>query len=160
MMNVYVKLGDIEGDSTHEDHPAWIEASTFHWGVSRAVVTEIGSPDDRLASHPVVDSITLVKKVDRATTFLLSEVTVGSHGKPCQIHICAGARQVICELELENALVTSVHLLTNGHGDDHLTEHVGISFTKVLFKYVTTESDNRTQYPSIFSYDIPTARGY
>ena len=75
---IYLKLGDIEGSSTDEDHEGWIELDSFSYGVVNSIncVEKIqGNPGGEACSHANVE---LTKIIDKTSPQLYAHSALGS----------------------------------------------------------------------------------
>ncbi|MGF1461684.1 MAG: type VI secretion system tube protein Hcp [Maricaulaceae bacterium] len=66
-MGIYLKHGDLKGAATLEDHEAWIDVSSFQWGVE----VPTAQKGQAQVGHRVYSSFVVTKEVDSATTGLM-----------------------------------------------------------------------------------------
>jgi type VI secretion system secreted protein Hcp len=156
-MAIYLKYGDIEGDATHENHKKWFDIHSCQWGVGRAISTPVGSAANREASNPSLSEIVITKTLDKASAKLFEESLIGE-GKKAEIHFITTGNpgESYLELVLTNTLISGYSVSSGG---DRPTESLSLNFTQIELKSIPTKEDVTGGSPSVYTYDLATAKG-
>lgn len=161
-MPIFMNYDGITGDVTTAGHEAWIELSSFQWGVGRGIGDAASSGADREASTPSVSEVVVTKVNDSASTNLMrASLGIGpaGEGKTVKIDFCktdVSQPEPYLQLTLTNTLVSG---WSASSGGDRPSESLSLNFTKVEFKSVTMGGANDTGSPDTASYDLTTQTG-
>jgi type VI secretion system secreted protein Hcp len=131
--SVFLKLGDIKGESTAVGHEGEIEILSWSWGASNPAT--IGTTSGGLSAGRVaIADLSLMKLLDSATPKLFELVTRGAHTpKAVLIVRKEGDRPFdYLRITLEDVLVSSLQLSA---ATDRPSESVSLSFGKVTVEY-------------------------
>ena len=157
-MPIYMKVDGIDGAVTEAAHDKWIDCSSLSWGSSRSIVSTTGSTRNREASQPAVSEVTITKEMDESSPYLFLESVVGK-GKTVNIHLVqtgdGGELETYMEYDLENSLVSNYSVSSGG---DRPIESVGLSFTKLVMRYIPTANDRSSEAQIPAGYDLSTAK--
>lgn len=156
-MAVYVKYEGIDGEATHENHKKWLDVSSMQWGVGRAISTPSGSTANREASEPSVSEVTITKLMDSSSPKFFTEAVTGAVGKKVEIHLVTTGSpgNTYASYILTDALVSAYSTSTGG---DRPSESISISFTKMEYKFIPYDGNNKAGSPIAVSYDISTTK--
>lgn len=156
-MAIYVKYDGIDGEATHQDHQKWIDVSSLQFGIGRAIATPSGSTNNREASEPSVSEITLTKLMDTSSPKLFTESATGNAGKTVKIDLVSTGSPGVtyATYTLTNTLVSAYSVSTGG---DRPSESFSLSFTKVEFKLIPYDNENKAGNPITVSYDLSTTK--
>ena len=156
-MGIYMNYDGIKGEATQQDHKQWIDVLSVSWGAGRSISTVSGSAQNREASEPTLSEISIVKQFDAASPKLFTEACAGSEGKTVKIELTTtGSPSVVfCQYTLTNALISSYSVSSSG---DRPTESIGISYTKLEFKFTPYDDKNKAGTPTTVSYDLATTK--
>jgi type VI secretion system secreted protein Hcp len=158
-MPIYMKYDGVTGGVTESSHTGWIELNSFSWGLGRAIRTVVGSTDDREASAPRVNEVTVTKDNDVASINLMQEALTG-FGKTAQIDFARTAKgqlDVYLTLTLTNTMISGYSHSSNG-GDGRPAESLSLNFSKFEYKYTEMETDASPGTSSTVGYDLGTAK--
>lgn len=158
-MPAYMKLGDIKGEVTQENHKGWIDIVSVSLGVARHVTTPVGRAANRESSEPTVSDISISKAVDSASVPIFQEsVTSSKGGMSVTIDFCNtdDGGHPYMQYILSNALVSSYSV--SGSGDSPPMEQLSLNYTKLEFKYVVRDDKGKGSKPMVGSYDVATAK--
>ena len=149
---MYLKIGDIKGESTDKVHKDEIDVLAWSWGLSNSGTTNSGGGGG--AGKANVQDISLVKYIDLSTTDLMKGVLEGKHFPDATITVRKpGAKPIdVVKYVLKDILVTSVSNGGSG-GEDRLTESVTLNFAKIESHYTKIKPDGKCQEVS-FGWDI------
>ncbi len=137
-VDMYIKIGDIKGESTDDKHKEWIIIESFSHSMSPSVGAE------RSRGGVTFGDIVVVKELDKSTPKIGEAVTKGGHFPEVKIDLVRtfsdGTRATYYAYELTNVLITSYSIGGSGEVGSTPTEQVSLNFEKAKVTY--TEFDN------------------
>jgi type VI secretion system secreted protein Hcp len=154
-MDMFMKIGDIKGESTDKKHPAEIDVLAWSWGISNSGTTHQGGGGG--AGKANVQDLSFTKYTDASSHALLLAASNGQHYP--QAHLVVrkaggkGAPIEYIKIEMSEVLVTSVSCGGSG-GEDRLTENVTLNFAKVKYEYTPQKPDGTPDTTKEMVYDI------
>lgn len=146
---IYLKLGDIAGPSTDEDHSDWIEIDSFSYGVVNSIncVEKIqGNPGGEACTHMNVD---LNKIIDKTSPQLYAHCSLGSMWAEATVEVFE-EKEVLFKVVLNNVAVSSISV--SGGADGVPYENLSLAYTKINWTYKAEpdqEFDLATQASSL-----------
>src|SRR5688572_2733280 len=137
--DIFLKLGDIKGESMDDKHRDEIEVLSFSWGVTNSGVMSGGSGGG--AGKATVHDLSIVHNLDKASPLLLKACATGTHSKDAIItHRKAGkGQQEYLIVKLTDVMITGV--THGGAASQPASENVTLSFAKVDFEYKPQKPD-------------------
>ena len=146
-VDMFIKIGDIKGESVDAKHKEEIDVLAWSWGSSQSGTTHMGSGGG--AGKVNVQDLSITKWVDKASPVLWKHVCMGTHIKETTLIVRkAGGKPVeYIKLVLIDAIITSISTGGSG-GEDRLTENVTINFSKFKLDYVPQKEDG-TALPAV-----------
>ena len=156
-MAIYLKYEGIDGEATHDKHQKWIDIGSLQFGLGRAISTPAGAAANREASEPSVSEVTVTKMLDSSSSKLFTESATGAAGNKVEKHhVSTGSPgNTYAEYTLTNALVSAYSISTGG---DRPSESISINFTKIEYKFIPYDSNNKAGTPVTVSYDLSTTK--
>jgi len=140
-VDIFIKIGDINGESQDTVHKNDIDVLAWHWGMSQNGNMHMGSGGG--AGKVNIQDLSFTKYVDKSTPNLMMACSSGKHYPEAKLVIrkAGGDSQVeYMIITLKEVLVSSVG--TGGsRGDDRLTEEVSLNFAQVLVDYQPQKAD-------------------
>lgn len=133
-VDMFIKIGDIKGESGDDKHKQEIDVLSWSWGASNSGTTHTGSGGG--AGKVNVHDISFTKYIDSSSNALLQAVCIGKHYADATLTVrkAGGTPLEYVMIKLEEVLVTGVS--TGGSiGEDRLTENITLNFAKFMFKY-------------------------
>jgi type VI secretion system secreted protein Hcp len=129
-MDIFVKVGDLEGESTDDQHMNWIDALSY----SGAVFNDA-------AGRSCFDDISFVHRYDKASPSLSLYAAMGTLVREVLIHFehASTPTQSFLEIILTDATITSVSSGGSG-GEDILNETVTFTFNTIKWRYTAPGS--------------------
>jgi len=139
-VDMFIKIGDIKGESVDAKHKDEIDVLAWSWGGSQSGTTHMGSGGG--AGKVNVQDLSITKWVDKATPILFKTMCEGSHIKEIVLTVRkAGGKPVeYLKLTLIDTIITSLSTGGSG-GEDRLTENLTINFAKFKLDYVPQKED-------------------
>jgi type VI secretion system secreted protein Hcp len=137
--DAFIKIKDIDGESTDEQHKDWIEVISFNHGVSQQVSTTASSAGGASAERASFHEFIFSKQLDIASPALNLACADGTHIDEIIIELCrAGTDKVkFMEYKLTNCLISGV-TITGGGGKNEgelPTESISINYGKITWSY-------------------------
>lgn len=145
--DAFLKIEGIDGEVNAGGITGAMGVADYSWGVSNTSVGSSGVATGKRVHKP----LTFVKQIDKASPLLYKSCATGKHYDKATLVVRSsdgsGRIQLLMQYELEDVIITSVHVAmgdVNGDGTAELTEQVTITFSKISWTHVpsqTTESD-------------------
>lgn len=154
-VDMFMKIGDIKGESTDKKHPNEIDVLSWSWGISNSGTTHQGGGGGSGKAN--VQDLSFTKYIDASSHALLLAASNGQHyGKANLVVRKAGGKGAPIEyikIEMDEVMVTSVSCGGSG-GEDRLTENVTLNFAKVKYEYTPQKPDGTPDTTKEMTYDI------
>ena len=152
-VDMFIKIGDIKGESKDKTHGKEIDVLAWSWGISNSGSAHAGGGAG--AGKANVQDLSFTKWVDSASPHLLLAACNGKHYKEALLTVRkAGEKPVeYIKIKLEELMVTSVSTGGSG-GEDRLTENVTLNFAKVHFDYTPQKPDGTAETAIPMQWDI------
>jgi len=138
---VFMKLGDIEGESSSTDnaHKEWIVIESLSTSMNVSPThTSTGAGASRRRGDAIVEEISLTKFVDKASPKLAEAVCKGTVIPKVEIYVTASytdeGREPYYMYELTNVMVTSYSVNAGGSGDQPV-EDFKLNFGEIKVSY-------------------------
>jgi type VI secretion system secreted protein Hcp len=152
-MPAFLKLGDIKGEATDQDHKDWIRLESISAPIHRSVPQ--GAKDQQRArGETTLGDVVVVRQLDKSSTKLQEACASGKFYPEAEIHLCVtvkGKQEPYLKYLLKNVIVTSYSFHGNGSGDPQPSEEVTFGFTAVDWTYVIVDpntGDNKGNVPA------------
>lgn len=137
MLDAYLQIGDIKGESMDDKHRQWIEVHNVSWGVTQPRATAISTAGGHTSGKAEVHEVVFDKLADIASPVLFQTSAAGKTLPKATFHFFRadgdGSRVKYFEIELENVMLSSV-LPTSGNGGI-ITEKVNLASSKFKCTY-------------------------
>jgi type VI secretion system secreted protein Hcp len=133
-VDMFMKIGDIKGESTDKTHKDTIDVLAWSWGMSNSGTTHMGGGGG--AGKVNVQDLSFTKYIDASSNALMKACCEGKHYDEATLTVrkAGGTPLEYIVLKLEEVMVTSVSTGGSG-GEDRLTENVTLNFAKFMYKY-------------------------
>jgi type VI secretion system secreted protein Hcp len=140
-VDIFIKIGDIKGESQDSVHKDEIDVLAWNWGMSQNGNMQMGSGGG--AGKVNIQDLTFTKYLDKSTPNLMMACSSGKHYPEAKLVI----RKAGGESPIEYTLITLKEVLISSLGtggartDDRLTEQVSLNFAEVKVEYQPQKSD-------------------
>ena len=134
-IDMFMKLGDIKGESTDKAHKDEIEVLSWSWGLSQSGTMRMGTGGG--AGKVSVQDLSFTKYSDKASPPIMAACTKGTHIAKAVLTVRkAGGDNPLeyYKITLEGVLVSSFSTGGSG-GEERFTEHVSLNFEKFHVEY-------------------------
>ena len=157
--DAYLKIEGLEGESTSKGMEKQIEIESFTWGDSHAVT--VGSGTGGISAGKVnIETLNVVKKVDKASAHLFLASCDGSHFKSATLTFRkatgSGGQKPFLILKLTDCMVAAYHLAGATGGSDTPAESVSFAFGKIEYEYYEQKSDGSTSKAGNAGWNVQT----
>lgn len=142
--DAFIKIGDVKGESGDSKHKDEIEVLSFHFGVSNAGSSGMGSGGG--SGRAQVADFSFVKKVDKSSPVLFQHCATGEHIKSAMFVIrrAGGTQLEYLKIKLADVLVSSVRPGGSSQGSDEVPlEEVSLNFSQIHVDYQAQGPDGK-----------------
>ena len=152
-MDMFIKIGDIKGESKDSKHKEKIDVLAWSWGLSNSGNAQVGGGAG--AGKVNVQDLSFTKYIDSATCPLMLAASNGKHYKEALLIVRKAGEKPLeyVKIKMEDVLITSVSTGGSG-GEDRLTENVSLNFAKVSVDYTPQKQDGSADTAIPYSWDI------
>jgi len=147
-VDMFLKIEEIDGESTDKGHKDWIELESVTWSVETP--TSGGVP----TGPPTISGITVKNVLDKSSPNLFKAAVSGEHLRDVKIDFCrSDDKGCYLKYELENAMISKYNF-GGSSSEDQLTESVTFNFAKIKVTYQKFDKGKPTEEIVEFSYDV------
>jgi type VI secretion system secreted protein Hcp len=134
-MDMFIKIGDLKGESRDKTHKEEIDVLAWSWGMSNSGSAHVGSGAG--AGKCNVQDLSFTKYVDKSSPDLMLACCNGKHYPSATLIVRKAGEKPLeyIKITLTELLVTSVSTGGSG-GEDRLTENVTLNFAQVKLDYI------------------------
>ena len=136
--DAYLKVQDIDGESTDDKHADWIEILSYSTGVVQASSGSASSGGGASAERADFQDFSIVKALDKASPKLALACANGTHVPEVTLELCraGGDKLKYMEYKLTNCIVSSVRPGGSSQGGETLPlEEVSFNYGKIAWTY-------------------------
>ena len=140
-VDMFIKIGDVEGESADKTHAKEIDVLAWSWGMSQSGSMHVGGGGG--AGKVSIQDISLTKWIDKSSPNLMMACSSGKHYPEAKLTIRKAGGEDPVEyliITLKEVLVSSISTGGSG-GEDRLTENVTLNFGQVLVDYQPQKQD-------------------
>jgi len=139
-VDMFLKLGDIKGESVDDKHKDEIDVLSWSWGMSQSSTTHMGGGGG--AGKVAVSDLHITKYTDSASPNLMLSCCTGKHYDEATLVIRKAGDKPLeyLKIKMSEVLISSVQWAGSG-ADDRLTESVTLNFGKVNQVYTPQKAD-------------------
>lgn len=139
-VDMFLKIGDVEGESQDKDHGKEIDILAWNWGLSQSGTMHLGGGGG--AGKVSVQDLSVTKYVDKATPNLMKMCCNGEQFKEAVLTVRKAGKKPLeyIIITMKDVIISS--LSTGGAGaDERLTESVTFNFGEVKLDYQPQKND-------------------
>jgi len=153
-VDMFIKIGDIKGESRDKSHKEEIDVLAWSWGLSQSGSAHMGGGAG--AGKVNVQDISFTKFVDTATTPLMLACCNGKHYDEAVLTVRKAGENPLEYLKITiNELIISSISTGGSGGEDRLTENISLNFGKFKVEYQPQdEKGAKKGGPSTVGWDI------
>jgi len=153
LVDMFLKLDGIKGESQDHKHKDEIHIESFSWGMAQHGTHGAGGGGG--AGKVSVHDISVTKLVDKATPELMLACCNGQHIKEGLLTVRKAGETALeyLKIKLTDILVSSVQ--EAGHGSEMLKESLSLNFSKFQVQYQPQGADGKAQGgPQMMGWDV------
>lgn len=152
-VDIFIKVGDIEGESSDKKHGKEIDVLAWSWGMSQSGTTHMGGGGG--SGKVNVQDLSFTKYVDASTHALMKACCDGTHYPEAKLTVRKAGKDALeyIKLTLKEVIVTSVSTGGSG-GEDRLTENVALNFAEFKLEYTPQKPDGTGDSAKEFAWNI------
>ena len=145
----FMKLGDIKGEATDNEHKDWIIIESMSSPIFRAMTTDSATGVQRRRGDVILGDLTCTKELDKSSPKIAESLCTGAPFPEVTIQFCLevpktdgtlGTRQEpYLTYKLQDVIVTSYSFHGNAAGDPLPTEEITLGYTEVEWTYITID---------------------
>lgn len=146
--DAFVKFATVPGESTDDKHKEWIEALSFHWGVSQATGGSASSTGGHAGQRADISDFSFVHHLDKASPKLFLACTSGEHIADATFELCkaGGDKQKYFIAKMTDVMISSVRPGGSAQGGDSIPlEEVSMRFAKIVIDYIPVDAKGKPQ---------------
>lgn len=139
-IDMFLKIGDINGESADGTHGKEIDLISWGWGMSNSGTTHTGTGGG--SGKVNVQDITISKYCDTASGPLMLACCNGKHFPEAKLTVRKAGEKPLeyFKITMKDVLVTSMSTGGSG-GDDRLIESVSLNFAEYKVEYTPQNKD-------------------
>jgi type VI secretion system secreted protein Hcp len=134
-VDIFIKIGDVKGESQDKTHKEEIEVLAWSWGMSQSGTMHMGTGGG--AGKVNVQDFSFTKYLDKATPILMGKCATGQHFDKTILTVRkAGGDNPLeyFKITFEGVLISSISEGGSG-GEDRFTENITLNFEKYHVEY-------------------------
>lgn len=133
-MDMFIKIGDVKGESRDAKHKEEIDVLAWSWGMSNSGSAHVGGGAG--AGKVNVQDISFTKYVDKSSPDLMLACANGKHYDKATLVVRKAGETPLeyITITMEDLIITSISTGGSG-GEDRLTENVTLNFARVKVEY-------------------------
>jgi type VI secretion system secreted protein Hcp len=133
-MDMFIKIGELKGESRDKVHKDEIDVLAWSWGISNSGSAQVGGGAG--AGKCNVQDLSFTKYIDKASPDLMLACCNGKHFPKATLTVRKAGENPLEYLlvTVEELIVTSISTGGSG-GEDRLTENVTLNFAGVKVNY-------------------------
>lgn len=151
--DLFIKIGDIKGESQDDKHKGEIDVLAFNWGVHQAGSMGVGGGGG--VGKASFGDFSFTHRFDKASPNLLKACANGEHIKEVKLTVRKAGKtpQEFLIFKMNDVLITSVAPAGDG-SDTGLIESVTLQPSKVDLEYKPQKQDGSLDAGVSFKWDI------
>ena len=156
LVDFFLKLDGIPGDSRDAHHKDEIDLESFSWGESNSGTRGGGGGGG--AGKVQLEDLNVVMKLNKASPLLLKACASGQHIKEAVLTARRAVKQQLefLVIKLSDVLVSSYE--TSGGVSSEPTDHVAFNFGKIEFEFRAQKPDGALDTPVHAGWDLKTGK--
>jgi type VI secretion system secreted protein Hcp len=154
LVDYYLKIDGIEGESTDSTHKGEIDVESWSWGASNQGASRAGGGGG--AGKVAMQDFNFVMKMNKASPKLMLACATGQH-IPKAVLTCrkaGGSQENFLVVTMTDLLISSYQTGGSGHGDIVPIDQISLNFATVKHEYKEQKSDGSVGAPVTAGYDV------
>jgi type VI secretion system secreted protein Hcp len=137
---MFLKLGDLKGESVDGTHKDEMDVLAWSWGMSQSGTTHMGGGGG--SGKVAVQDLSVTKYVDKCSPALILACCDGTHYPEAVLTVRKAGKTALeyIKLTMKELIVSSVSTGGSG-GEDRLTENLVLNFAEFKVEYTPQKPD-------------------
>lgn len=153
-VDMFMKIGDIKGESLDSKHVGEIDVMSFSWGLTQSGTLAFGGGAG--AGKAQFSDFSFTTNVSKASPTLFLACASGEHIKDAQLSVRrsgenVGSQEDYLIVKMNDVIISSYQ--TSG-GGDRPTESVSMAFAKIEYSYRPQKPDGSLDAPVTAGWDL------
>jgi len=152
-VDMFIKIGDLKGESPDDKHKEEIQLLAWSWGMSQSGTTHVGTGAG--SGKVNVQDLSFTHYIDKVSPNLMLACANGKHFSEALLTVRKAGEKPLeyLKITMTDLIVTSV--TTGGSsGESQLTENVSLNFAKFKVEYTPQKKDGSGDAPVTVGWDI------
>jgi type VI secretion system secreted protein Hcp len=139
-VDMFIKIGDIKGESMDSKHKDEIDVLAWSWGLSQSGSMHLGGGGG--SGKVSVQDISLTKYVDKSSPNLMKLCCNGKHIPEAKLTVRKAGENPLeyLTITMKDLLISSFSTGGSG-GEDRITENIALNFATVKVSYQQQKKD-------------------
>jgi type VI secretion system secreted protein Hcp len=139
-VDMFLKLGDVKGESVDGSHKDEIDVLAWSWGMSQSGTTHMGGGGG--SGKVSVQDLSVTKYVDKSSPALMLACCDGTHYPDAVLTVRKAGKTALEYIKLTMKELIVANVSTGGSGgEDRLTENVVLNFAEFKIEYTPQKPD-------------------
>jgi type VI secretion system secreted protein Hcp len=152
-MDIFIKIGDLKGESVDDKHKDEVQVLAWSWGMSQSGTTHAGTGSG--GGKGSFQDLSFTHFIDKVSPNLMLACANGKHFSEALLTVRKAGEKPLeyLKITMTDLIVTSVTTGGSG-GEDRLTENVSLNFAKFKVEYTPQKKDGSGDAPITIGWDI------
>ncbi len=152
-MDIFIKIGDLKGESVDDKHKDEIHVLAWSWGMSQSGSTHMGPGGG--AGKANFQDLSFTHFIDKSSPNLMLYCANGKHFPEALLTVRKAGEKPLeyVKLTLKDLIISSVSTGGSG-GEDRLTENVALNFAAWKLEYTAQKPDGSGGPPVTVAWNI------
>jgi type VI secretion system secreted protein Hcp len=152
-MDIFIKIGDLKGESVDDKHKDEIQVLAWSWGMSQSGTTHAGPGGG--SGKASFQDVSFTHFIDKCSPNLMLACANGKHFSEALLTVRKAGEKPLeyLKITMTDLIITSVTTGGSG-GEDRLTENVSLNFAKFKVEYTPQKKDGTGDAPITIGWDI------
>ena len=152
-MDIFIKIGDLKGESIDDKHKDEIQVLAWSWGMSQSGTTHAGPGGG--SGKVAVQDLSFTHFIDKSSPNLMLACANGKHFSEALLTVRKAGEKPLeyLKITMNDLIITSCTTGGSG-GEDRITENVSLNFAKFKVEYTPQKKDGSGDAPVTIGWDI------
>jgi type VI secretion system secreted protein Hcp len=152
-MDIFIKIGDLKGESVDDKHKDEIQVLAWSWGMSQSGTTHAGPGGG--SGKASFQDLSITHYIDKCSPNLMLACANGKHFSEALLTVRKAGEKPLeyLKITMTDLIITSVTTGGSG-GEDRLTENVSLNFAKFKVEYTPQKKDGSGDAPITIGWDV------
>lgn len=155
-MPAFMKLGDIQGEATDQDHKNWVIIESMSAPILRSI-PEGAKDQQRTKGQTSLGDVAVTRQLDKSSTKLQEACANGTFFNEVEVHFCTTVKnkqEPYLKYLLKNVIISSYSFSGLASGNPLPTESITLGYTEVEWTYIVVDpntGDKKGQVPAKYN---------